>query len=199
MMHQAAIVSPSDDSSDKKIARKKQTGMKGQCSGSRWIDLEAQRRFERDPPPSLFSTIHADKKISGRRRQRRLCDARQERRNERKKEWCVYAMPRVTELTVCQPNTGSMVQLPLLFIPPVDYLAGIYARTRDTPTQHLPHPLLPIHPTLCRGTPTRKSITYPTPAAAVLIFYQRRREIYKNTPARTVTGEDRCKIHGFMR
>lgn len=58
----------------------------------------------------------------------------------------------------------------------------IRARTRDTPTQHLPHPLLPIHPTLCRSTPTRKSITNPTPAAAALIFYQRRRENLQKYP-----------------
>lgn len=96
---------------------------------------------------------------------------RNERQKRRKKESDVYVMSRVTELTVCQPNTGSTVQLPLLFIPPVDSLAGIYARARDTPTQHLPHPLLPIRPTLCRNTPTRKSITYPTPRPQPRSFF----------------------------
>lgn len=66
------------------------------------------------------------------------------RKREREKECMV---PRVTELTVCQPNTGSTVQLPFLFIPPVDSPAGIYARARDTPTQHPTH--LSTHPTLC--------------------------------------------------
>lgn len=71
---------------------------------------------------------------------------RDEKRKERERER-MYVMPRVTELTVCQPNTGSTVQLPFLFIPRVDSPAGIYARARDTPTKHLPHP--PTHPTLC--------------------------------------------------
>lgn len=179
-----------------RIARKKQADMKGQCSGLRLDWPGGSTRTWARPPFSLLQQFTRIKKSvegggSG------DCATRQK---ERKKESDVYVMPRVTELTVCQPNTGSTVQLPLLFIPPVDSLAGIYARARDTPTQHLPHPLLPIHPTLCRSTPTRKSITNPTPAAAALIFLSApRREIYKNTPARTVTKEDGCKIHGLTR
>lgn len=105
------------------------------------------------------------------------------RDKERKKESDVYMMPWVTELTVCQPNTGSTVQLPLLFIPPVDSLAGIYARNERHPDTASTPPTS-AYPTLCRSTPTWKSIIYPTLFAAALIFYQRRREIYKNTRAR---------------
>lgn len=44
---------------------------------------------------------------------------------------------RVTELTVCQLNTGSMVQIPLLFIFSVDYCVWYVQDTHHTiPSQH---------------------------------------------------------------
>lgn len=92
----------------------------------------------------------------------------------------------MTELTVCQPNTGSTVQLPLLFIPPVDSPAGIYASerhpadTRRTPPTYLstyrPPPDPPPHP-------HREINNPPHSRRPRSFFYQRQTgEIYKNTP-----------------
>lgn len=69
---------------------------------------------------------------------------------------------RVTELTVCQLNTGSMVQLPLLFIFSVDYCVWY---VQETPTMVFPPNM----------APTQKSITYPT---LVFIFLLSLNELF---------------------
>lgn len=73
-------------------------------------------------------------------------------------------MPRVTELTVCQPNTGSTVQLPLLFIPRVDSTPQVvYTRANErhsaTPPTYSTLQHLHLHHSC--ATPTQKSITLP--------------------------------------
>lgn len=79
-----------------------------------------------------------------------------------KLERCKMNFVRVTELTVCQLNTGSMVQLPLLFIFSVDYCVWY---VQETPTIVFPPNM----------APTQKSITYPT---LVIIFLLSLNELF---------------------
>lgn len=99
----------------------------------------------------------------------------------------------MTEPTVCQPNTGSTVQLPLLFIPPVDSPAGIYASerhpvdTRRTPPTYLSPP---TSPRPYRRIPYRE-INNPTPlppAAFIFLSAPDERNLQKYTTAAARRG-----------
>lgn len=115
-----------------------------------------------------------------------------ERKRDRKREW----MPRVTELTVCQPNTGSTVQLPLLFIPPVDSPAGIYASERHPANTSTPYPLTypPFYPDPPAWYPHTEinNLPHSLPPGCAHFFISARREIYKNIRATAGEEEAQC-------